>query len=77
MILRLRQLCSHTALICEHENFTIDETIDIAEESKRDELIRATKTVGMNFVAQLKQKLLTEMRERMEAEKKVLFFSFF
>lgn len=75
MILRLRQLCSHTALICELDDVTIDESIDIAEESKRDELIRAHKTVGMNFVVQLKQKLLTEMRERMEAEKKVILSS--
>ena len=71
LLLRLRQICSHTALICEEDDVTIDDNIENTEESKRDEVIRAQRLLGRDFVHQLKEKLLTEMRARVEDEKQV------
>jgi SNF2 family DNA or RNA helicase len=71
LLLRLRQICSHPALIQEGEAALIapDEMDDLIAPETRDELSRARNLVGLEFVAKMKLKLKETALRRMEAEK--------
>lgn len=71
MLLRLRQICSHTALIYEENGVVIDDTIENATEDDRDELIRAQTLIGREFVDKIRSKLKEIVLQRMAAEKEV------
>ena len=74
LLLRLRQICSHPALIQEdgvalvHPN-EMDESVSA---ETRDELSRAMNLVSTEFVAKMKHKLKEIALRRMEAEKESL-----
>lgn len=70
MLLRLRQICSHPALIQESDGVHLMQADDDDKEQK-DELYRASRLVGPVFVDQMKAKLLRSMAERMAKEKEV------
>jgi SNF2 family DNA or RNA helicase len=61
LLLRLRQICSHPALIQEGEAALIapDEMDESITPEIRDELSRARNLVGLEFVAKMKLKLKT------------------
>ncbi|KLO17670.1 hypothetical protein SCHPADRAFT_900413 [Schizopora paradoxa] len=72
MLLRLRQVCSHTSLITEDDSEDIlivdedgDDTIN-----RKEELFHVQTMLGREFVSKLKLKLKDIALERMEAEKK-------
>ncbi|KAH8116128.1 SNF2 family N-terminal domain-containing protein [Phellopilus nigrolimitatus] len=69
MLLRLRQVCSHTSLITEGEDYIIDDNLENTNEDKRDELILAQTLLGREFVTKLRSKLKDVAIERMAAEK--------
>jgi SNF2 family DNA or RNA helicase len=71
LLLRLRQICSHPALIQEGEAALIapDEMDESITLEIRDELSRARNLVGLEFVAKMKLKLKEVALRRMEAEK--------
>lgn len=69
MLLRLRQVCSHTSLITEDEDVIIDDELETAPANKRDELIHVQTVIGRDFVTKLKQKLKDSALERIAAEK--------
>ena len=71
MLLRLRQICSHTSLITEEEDVIVDDDIENTTEENRDEVIHAQTVVGREFVTKLKTKLKEIWLERMKAEKEV------
>lgn len=73
MLLRLRQVCSHTSLITEDDSENViivdedgDDTIN-----KKEELFHIQTMLGREFVSKLRQKLKDLALERMAAEKKV------
>ncbi|KAJ7128105.1 SNF2 superfamily protein, partial [Mycena filopes] len=69
MLLRLRQLCSHPALIQENgTHFLAPDEADEPEEY-RDELARARAIMPPNFVKDMKLKFKEATLRRMEAEK--------
>lgn len=71
MLLRLRQLCSHPSLIQDDKTaylITGDGDDELTQESK-DELLRAQKLLGVNFVAKMKNQRLEIAQQRIEAEK--------
>jgi SNF2 family DNA or RNA helicase len=71
LLLRLRQICSHPALIQEGEAALIspDEMDDSITPEIHDELSRARNLVGPEFVAKMKLKLKETALRRIEAEK--------
>lgn len=72
MILRLRQLCSHSSLIQDDmtSHLTIgDQDDDGLTQDNRDELARASQLLGVNFVAKMKDQRMKFAQERMAAEK--------
>ena len=72
MLLRLRQICSHTSLITEEENVIIDDGADNTCDAKhKDDAVRAETLLGREFVVKIKEKLLKSARDRMAAEKDV------
>ena len=71
MLLRLRQICSHTSLITEEEDVIVDDDIENTTEENRDEVIHAQTVVGREFVTKLKTKLKEIWLGRMKAEKEV------
>ena len=71
MLLRLRQICSHTALITEEEGVIVDNDLDVSEPELRRELIRAQRTVSRDFVHHMKQKMKQLVLKRMQDEKEV------
>lgn len=71
LLLRLRQICSHTALITEEEDVIVDEDLENSNEANRDELIQAQTVAGREFVQKLKAKLKEVALGRMAAEKEV------
>lgn len=73
LLLRLRQVCSHPALIQEN-GVTVESEEDNAEnwaEDKREELLRARQVAGPEFVSTMKRKMKEDAKQRMEAEKQV------
>lgn len=70
-MLRLRQTCSHPALIQEDGVALIgpDELDETLSPEARDELSRARELVSPDFVAKMKQKLKETALRRIEAEK--------
>ncbi|KAJ6590535.1 SNF2 superfamily protein [Mycena vulgaris] len=69
MLLRLRQLCSHPALIQENGSyFLAPDEADDAEEY-RDELSRARAIMSPEFVTKMKEKFKDTALRRMQAEK--------
>ena len=75
MLLRLRQICSHTSLITEEEDVIVDDDIENTTEENRDEVIHAQTVVGREFVTKLKTKLTEIWLGRMKAEKEVHYIS--
>ena len=71
MLLRLRQICSHTSLITEDEGIIVDHDLDIAAPELRQELIRAQRTVSRDFVHSVRQRMKQIVLKRMQDEKKV------
>lgn len=71
LLLRLRQICSHPALIQEGETALVspDEMDETITPKTRDELSRARSLVGLEFVAKMKMKLKETALRRIEAEK--------
>lgn len=69
--MRLRQICSHPALIQEGEAalVTPEELDESVTPEIRGELFRARNLVGSEFVAKMKLKLKDTALRRMEAEK--------
>lgn len=69
--MRLRQICSHPALIQEGSAALIrpDEADEFSTPEARGELSRARELVGPAFVDKMKQKLMEITLRRMEAEK--------
>lgn len=64
LLLRLRQICNHPALISERE-----EDLEAAGRTRADaEVERATKSIGVEFVAKVRAKIRDLETERMEAE---------
>lgn len=64
LLLRLRQICNHPALISERE-----EDLEAADRTRADaEVERATKSLGAEFVAKVRAKIRDLEIERMEAE---------
>lgn len=64
LLLRLRQICNHPALISERE-----EDLEAAGRTRADaEVERATKSLGVEFVAKVRAKIRDLETERMEAE---------
>ncbi|KAL5514334.1 hypothetical protein ACEPAG_2422 [Sanghuangporus baumii] len=70
LLLRLRQVCTHTSLITEDEGVIVDDELDDMNEDKRDDVIKAHSELGREFVDRLKKKLRDIALERMAAEKK-------
>ncbi|KAJ7149019.1 P-loop containing nucleoside triphosphate hydrolase protein [Mycena crocata] len=69
LLLRLRQLCSHPALIQENgSHFLAPDEMDEPEEH-RDELGRARAVMGPEFVKKMKEKFKESALARIEAEK--------
>ena len=71
LLLRLRQICTHTSLITEEDGVIIDDELENMDEDKRDDVIKAHSELGREFVDKLKKKLKNIALERMAAEKKV------
>lgn len=71
LLLRLRQICSHPALIQENGVALAgpDELDETLSPATRGELSRAAALVGPEFVAKMKFKLKELTLRRMEAEK--------
>jgi SNF2 family DNA or RNA helicase len=64
LLLRLRQICNHPALISERE-----EDLEAGGRTRADaEVERATKSVGVEFVAKVRAKIHDLETERVEAE---------
>lgn len=64
LLLRLRQICNHPALISERE-----EDLEAAGRTRADaEVERATKSLGVEFVVKVRAKISDLETERMEAE---------
>lgn len=71
MLLRLRQICSHPALIQENGSyFLAPDEVDDPEEY-RDELSRARSVMSPEFVKTMREKFKDAALRRMEAEKEV------
>lgn len=71
LLLRLRQLCSHPALIQENGTyFLAPDEVDDPEEY-RDELSRARAIMPAGFVNKMKDKFKEAALRRIEAEKEV------
>ncbi|KAI5120898.1 hypothetical protein M0805_002998 [Coniferiporia weirii] len=68
LLLRLRQVCSHTSLITEQDGVIIDEDLENSGVDKRDELILAQTRLGRDFVNKIRSKLKNIALERMAAE---------
>ncbi|KAJ6571813.1 SNF2 family N-terminal domain-containing protein [Mycena capillaripes] len=69
LLLRLRQLCSHPALIQENgTHFLAPDEVDDPEEY-RDDLSRARAVMPSDFVKKMKEKFKDQMLKRMDAEK--------
>ncbi len=77
MLLRLRQVCSHTSLITEvdSENIIIADDDGDNQISKKEGVFHVQTLLGREFVEKLKQKLKDITFERMEAERKVRLLS--
>lgn len=73
LLLRLRQICTHTSLITvgDTEFVVIDDDLENTKEEKRDEVIQASTTMGREFVEKIKTKLKDLAMERMAAESQV------
>lgn len=71
LLLRLRQICSHPALIQEGSAALVrpDEEDEFSTPEIHEELFRARDLVGQEFVDKMKQKLMEITLRRMEAEK--------
>ncbi|SJL12855.1 uncharacterized protein ARMOST_16287 [Armillaria ostoyae] len=71
LLLRLRQLCSHPSLIQEDGVAYIqpEEDEDNWRPEVKEELLRARKLLGGEFVSRLKRQFMEATQERMEAEK--------
>ena len=64
MLLRLRQICNHPALISEREG-----DLEVLGRTRADaEVERAVKSFGEEFVAKVRTKIRDLETERMEAE---------
>lgn len=74
MLLRLRQICSHTSLITEEKDVIVDDNLEDADKNDEDELIQAHRVAGPDFVNKLKTKLREVAVERIAAEKEVSFW---
>lgn len=72
LLLRLRQICSHPALIQEGgDAFVRPEEELTCSDDKRVELARAAHLVSPDFVERMRKKMKDEVLERMAAEKEV------
>ena len=71
LLLRLRQICSHTSLITEDEGVIVDHDFDISDSSLRQELIRAQRMVSRDFVHHVRQRMKQIVLKRMQDEKNV------
>lgn len=73
LLLRLRQICSHPALVQENGTTLIssEEDEDDWNPDVRDELIRARDTVSFEFVSEMKKTMKEAALKRIEAEKEV------
>jgi SNF2 family DNA or RNA helicase len=71
MLLRLRQVCSHPALIQETSDALVaaDQLID--GHDLKAELARAARLVSTDFVRKLKEKYFQDASARIQAEKEV------
>ncbi|TDL24597.1 hypothetical protein BD410DRAFT_786110 [Rickenella mellea] len=69
MLLRLRQICSHTSLITEEDGVISDEALNETKLETREELIHAQTSVSREFVVKMKAKLREIALQRMAAEK--------
>ena len=64
MLLRLRQVCNHPALISDRE-----EDLEAAGRTRAEaEVARATRSFGAGFVARVRAKIRNLETERMEVE---------
>jgi SNF2 family DNA or RNA helicase len=71
MLLRLRQICSHPALVQEEGTEVV---LDVhADEDLTPELVKARRVLGSGFVAKMQHKMKTRALERIAAEKEVCF----
>ena len=70
MLLRLRQICSHTALIAESEGqYVINEDVTEEDVANSDDLKRAITHEGPEYIAKLKTQLKEKALALIEAEK--------
>lgn len=76
MLLRLRQVCSHTSLIAEDHGVIADEDLNDAKPEARDELIRAQMSLSREFVVKIKETLRKKAMQRIAAEKEVCYVIF-
>ena len=72
LLLRLRQICTHTSLITEDDGIIVDDDLENMDEDKRDDIINAHTELGRGYVDRLKKKFIDLALERMAAEKKVV-----
>ncbi|KAI0790352.1 SNF2 family N-terminal domain-containing protein [Abortiporus biennis] len=77
LLLRLRQICSHPALITEGCDAFIRPGEDEKSCNRKGELARATRLVSAQFVQNVKRKIKEAILERMAAEKEVLSNAYF
>lgn len=71
LLLRLRQICVHPALIQEGEEAGIDLSDFDVNHDKSSELARAKRLVSEDFVERMKKKLKEVSLERIAAEQQV------
>lgn len=71
MLLRLRQICSHPALIQETSDALVVTDQLIGGYDLKAELARAARLVSTDFVSKLKQKYFQDALARIQVEKEV------
>jgi hypothetical protein len=71
MLLRLRQICSHPALIQETSDAFVATDQLIGGPDLKAELTRAARRVSTDFVSKLKQKYFQDALARIQVEKEV------
>ncbi|EIW77192.1 hypothetical protein CONPUDRAFT_168183 [Coniophora puteana RWD-64-598 SS2] len=69
LLLRLRQICVHPALIQEDGHALVLHDDTVYKRSAKEERARAAEAIGHGFVKSLRAKFKASMEERMEAEK--------
>lgn len=73
LLLRLRQICSHTSLITELDGVIADEDYDKTNESHAEQLARAESLVSRDFVLKMQTKFKELAIQRIEAEQQVCY----